>query len=79
MFYEFKCETHGTFDEWQSMNDEHKANCPECEKPAARKYHAAKHKVDFTAGYDHGLGEFVNTKAQRDNIVSELNLRRIRD
>ena len=36
MLYEFKCNEHGLFEVEQSINEEHKANCPECGKPAQR-------------------------------------------
>ena len=78
MFYEFKCEAHGNFDEFQGMQEEHVANCPVCKEPAARVFFALRHTIDFVAGYDHGLGQHVNSAAERDNAVDKLNLRRIR-
>jgi putative FmdB family regulatory protein len=36
MIYEFKCEQHGVFQVRQSLNDEHKADCPKCQQPAQR-------------------------------------------
>ncbi|MFA5429911.1 MAG: zinc ribbon domain-containing protein [Candidatus Omnitrophota bacterium] len=38
MFYDFKCRTHGVFTVSQPIASEHKADCPRCNKPAARVF-----------------------------------------
>lgn len=78
MIYQFRCEQHGDFEEWQDMNDEHSANCPTCNSIAKRVYTPVRHSVDFRPGFDWGLGEYIDTKRQRENIVAESDLRRIK-
>jgi putative FmdB family regulatory protein len=34
--YQYRCNEHGLFDEWQKMNDKHTAICPQCHKIANR-------------------------------------------
>ena len=37
-FYEFECQEHGRFTVRQSMFCKHKANCPDCGRPAERRF-----------------------------------------
>lgn len=37
-FYEYECLEHGRFSIRQSMFGEHKANCPDCDVPAERRF-----------------------------------------
>jgi putative FmdB family regulatory protein len=38
MLYEYKCRTHGVFEVNQPITAEHKADCPDCGKPAQRVF-----------------------------------------
>ena len=78
MIYQFRCEQHGDFEEWQDINQDHSAVCPTCYKKARRVYTPTRYSVDFTPGFDWGLGEYIDTKRQRENIVAESDLRRIK-
>ena len=42
--YEYECPDHGRFDALQSMMAEHKATCPECGKPAERRFSITNHR-----------------------------------
>ena len=37
-FYDYECEKHGVFEVFQSMTEEHKADCPVCHKDARRLF-----------------------------------------
>ena len=78
MRYDFFCEEHGPFEKILSMDEEHEALCPVCKTKARRLFNSLPFSVDFTAGYDPGLGEYVDTKRQRENIISKSDLRRIK-
>ena len=52
----------------------------ECGKKMRYKYsNPPKIKVDFVPGFDIGLGVDIQTKAQRDAILEEKGLRKVRD
>lgn len=38
MIYQFRCQEHGLFEVSQSMQEEHKARCPTCNREAQRIY-----------------------------------------
>ena len=78
MRYDFLCEEHGVFEEFLTMKEKHEAICPVCKTKARRLFNSVPHTVDFTSGYDPGLGEYVDTKRQRENIISKSGLRRIK-
>lgn len=79
MIYEFQCETcENKWDEFQKIEDEHDSKCPSCGKKVHRLYSPLPHTIDFRSGYDPGLGEYVDTKKQRDRIMNENNLRRVK-
>jgi len=44
--YEFQCPLHGIFDVRQPMDVEHEATCPECGKPAQRKFNSVPYWLD---------------------------------
>jgi len=52
-------------------NEEFKCNCPECLKPMNRIYTPIAFNFTFKAGFDHGLGEYVDTKKDRARIMKE--------
>jgi len=56
------------------MADLHVADCPSCKDSARRLYAVPKVTVDFKPGFDMGLGEYVDTKRQRDTRADELGL-----
>jgi hypothetical protein len=54
------------------MNGEHKAECPNCRMRARRKFHInGKPIVTFREGWHDGLGEYVSTKRQEDNLLQK--------
>lgn len=57
---------------------EHKSKCPVCKRKAQRVYSLAGFTMDFTAGFDVGLGEHVDSARERDNICAERGYRRIK-
>lgn len=83
MFYDFVCENRNCEQSlitiYQRINEEHKTICPACGEKARRIYHPKEFRIDFKAGYDPGLGEYVDTSSQRADIVAKNNLRRVKD
>lgn len=81
--YSFKCDNAkcGTeaFDTFLGMDEKHEAYCPECKRKAKRVWDSFGFKFDFKAGYDEGLGEYVNSKKEREDIMRRKGLRRITD
>jgi len=70
--YEFKCDKcRKTFEQFQEINADHAAECPRCGQPARRLYQATPHSFTFRAGWDEGLGEYVDTKKDRERIMRE--------
>lgn len=75
MLYDFHCDYCAvTFEVYQPINDEHKASCPKCGQSARRIYTPTPHSFTFKAGWDAGLGEYVDTKKQRETFVREKGL-----
>ena len=76
--FDVLCPDHGTQEAF--AHDSANTSCPLCMKPAKRVWNApATFRIDFTPGWDMGLGKHVNSKQERDNILAEKNLRRVRD
>lgn len=67
------------FTVFQAMDDKHKAKCPQCGKRAQRVWNPAKFTIDFVPGYDYGLGKYIDTKKQREEVMREVGARRIKD
>ena len=79
-FYDFFCDECGqAYEAQQRMMEKHEYECPACKKPARRIYSATFHNVDFRYGWDVGMGQYVDTKKDRETFMREKGLRRIRD
>jgi len=54
--------------------------CKKCGDQMIRKFNSEEFSftVDFKPGFDVGLGEYCDTKKQRDDFVEKKNLRRVR-
>ena len=76
MRYEYVCDRHGPFEVWQGMNESHVARCPRCQQEARRVFNTITHSVDFRPGWDAGLGEYVDTKRDRERFMRDKNLRK---
>ena len=72
--YTFKCPVHGDFDDFRDVKDCNKGKCEKCK----RVYGNFGIYVDFTPGWDVGFGKHIETKRERDSLVSERGLRRER-
>jgi len=44
-----------------------------------KKYSMFSFKVDFRAGWDPGLGKYINTRKQRDETAERMGRRRVKD
>ena len=81
--YEFKCvnkDCKGFQDVYIEVLDrdgEHKSKCPECGKKAQRVFSLISYQVDFTPGFDYGLGRYIDTKAERENYIAEKGIRKL--
>ena len=75
----YECEEHGYFDCFHNFVDEYVGICDKCGRTGRRVWEPAAFVIDFTPGFDVGLGEYVDTKKQRENIVAQNNLRRVKD
>ena len=84
-FYEYRCTTDGCtkkgriVQEIQNMHDPHIAKCSKCGKMMQRRYSLGGFTIDFSPGFDPGLGEYCNSKRERENFISQKGLRRIKD
>ena len=77
--YEFFCdECGGAYEVRQPMLEEHTYECPKCKKPARRIYSATPFFFDFWYGWDPGLGEYVDTRKDRESFARKKGLRRHR-
>ena len=66
--YTFSCEKHGPFSVCLRMNEEHKANCPECGKEGMRIFHPPALHGDLPSK-DRRMGK---TRAELlDNVAKE--------
>jgi putative FmdB family regulatory protein len=78
--YSFFCDVCGVeWDEFQKHDVRHVAVCPECGVVVKQRFKPFMFKFDFKPGWDPGLGEYVDTKKQREETVARNNLRRIKD
>lgn len=78
--YSFACDMCGVeWDEFQSRDRKHVSNCPECGVPVKQRFTPPSFRIDFKPGWDPGLGQYVDTKRDRENIVAKNDLRRWRD
>lgn len=79
-FYDYFCDDCGEpYEIYQRMFDKHVYRCPKCKRMARRIYSATVFFFDFKDGWDMGLGRNVDTKKERETIMREKGLRRIRD
>jgi putative FmdB family regulatory protein len=86
---EYQCPKCGPFDMIYHGAYPKQLDCPDCGKPSTFNLvpKGARIKggggfrtiVDFRDGWDPGLGEYVSTKRQRQNLLDENHLRRVKD
>lgn len=62
----------------QSPQEAHEATCPSCGDRCRRVYTTFGISVDFRDGLDVGAGRHFNTKRERENFLSQSNLRRVK-
>lgn len=75
--YEFQCPKCGSrYEEIFGPNDEKSYKCPTCNVKTNRLYSTFRTIVDFRSGWDPGLGEYVDTKRQREGFLREKGLYR---
>lgn len=73
--YEFECPKCGKrYEKLIGINGEKRHICPTCHKRANRVYSTFRTIVDFRDGWDVGLGEYVNTKKDRERMLREKGL-----
>jgi len=81
--YEFKCinpECRGFHQEYVEVlerDGEHKSKCPECNKKSQRVFSKVSFSMDFTPGFDYGLGRHIETKMERENYIAERGIRKL--
>ena len=76
---DYECKEDGIFTEIHNFDDEYEAKCPICGDRGKRIWSNFNYTVDFRAGWDPGLGKYVDTKRQREVLLEENNLRRVKD
>ena len=79
--YEFTCDECGKFfDVHQSIEIKgpHTAMCA-CGKEARRVFTPTGFRTDFHSGQDDGIGAYLDTKKDRERVMREKGLERIRD
>ena len=74
ILYSFSCPEHGDFSDFRDVEDRNNGKCEKCK----RVYGNFGISIDFTPGWDVGFGKYIDTKRQRDNLLSEKGLRRER-
>lgn len=78
--YSFLCDACGVeWDEFQGTHDKHVACCPECGKRVKQQFKPFIFKFDFKPGWDAGLGQYVDTKREREDVMARNDLKRIKD
>lgn len=77
--YSFRCEEHGKYECFLSMDECTKGKCPKCSKIGTRLFDPVHVYIDFTPGYDISLNRYVNTKKEREEILREKGLVRYKD
>ena len=81
--YGFKCvnpdckQYNKEYSEILERDAEHLSSCPSCKQKAQRVFSLSGFSMGFKAGFDVGLGQYVDTQRQRDNICSEKGYRKI--
>lgn len=75
----YNCEDHGYFDTFHNFSDVYECACPKCGKKGSRVWEAGTFTIDFKDGWDPGLGEYISTKRQRESVMREKNLQRVKD
>lgn len=70
--YEYECECGKRYEELQ--NEPHRHIGCTCGKRANRVYSTFRTIVDFRPGWDCGMGEYVDTKKQRDEFLKAKGL-----
>lgn len=71
-----------TYEKLQSVKkmEEEGFTCPHCgAKIAKPKLSPFSFKFDFWHGYDPGLGQYIDTTKQREQVMREKGARRVRD
>lgn len=66
------------YDDYLERDTEHKSHCSLCGKKAQRIFSLAGFTIDFTPGFDVGLGRHIETKAERENYIAENGIRKLR-
>ena len=75
MIYEYKCPECGkSYEEFQGMNDKHSCLCLGCNVWTERVWTPHRFVMEFRGGWDAGLGEYVDTKKQRETFMRDKNL-----
>jgi len=77
--YEYACDEHGHYETFMPISECNSGICPRCGKVGTRKFSTCHVYMDFTAGFDHSLNTWVDTKAQRERICEEKGLQRYKD
>ena len=73
-----ECKNHQKeYEVYLDRDAEHKSRCPACRHKAQRVFSLGAFTVDFRAGFDVGLGRYVNTKMERENFIAERGIRKI--
>ena len=79
ILYEYECEKHGRFEEFNTIDDREIMVCPECGMPSQKVISTSHVYVDFTPGWDPAFAKDVGTKRERDRLVREAGLVRYKD
>lgn len=78
--YNFVCDVCSVeWDEFQGRDVKHVSNCPECGIAVGQRFTPPAFRIDFTSGWDPGLGQYVDTKRERENIIARDGLKRMKD
>ena len=73
--FEYHCQRCGVFkDELEKTPKKHP--CPSCGVVMKRRWSPFRTIVDFRAGWDTGLGMYVDTKRQRETELRKRGLKR---
>jgi putative FmdB family regulatory protein len=75
--FEFVCDSCGKRDDRIIPHAKIEEQKCECGEKMRRVFSPYLFQFDFRPGFDVGLGEYIATKKQRDNLVAEKGLRRI--
>lgn len=81
--YEYRCTNKAceidVFEQFKPIEERKNGKCPQCGKKGSLKISKCKTIIDFREGFDPGLGQYVSTKRERDELVGANGLRRIKD